>query len=108
MARDLDYMTLGVRQKELGYFEQVKKGKGRCSCGLPVPKGWQREDEATLPLEMCFDSMKENSCNLHSRKFQLGIRKKILARMLSTGRGCPERLWSPHPQTFPKHSWKYL
>lgn len=90
MVRELDYMTFGVRQKELGYVKQVKKGYG---FSLPVPKRLQKEDEARLSLEVCYDRVKDNSCNLHSRKFQLAIRKKILARMLSTGRGCIERLW---------------
>jgi len=57
----------------------------------------------------CKDRTRHNGFKLKEGRFRLDIRKKLFTlRMLRHRRGCPEKLWLPHPWKCSRPGWMGL
>jgi len=76
---------------------------------LPVPEGADRKDGEGLFTRVCSDRTRGNGCKLKEGRFRLEIRKKFFTmRVVSTGTGCPEKLWLPPPWQCSRPGWMEL
>ena len=107
MTRGLEHLSYEDRLRKLGLFNPEERSlRGKLMVAFHYLKGAYKQGRSLLFSEVGSERTRKNCFKLKKDRFRLDIRRNFFTqRVLSTGTGCPEKLWVPNPCRCSRPGW---